>query len=233
MGFVFLFFFSNEFILNEVLRRWEVRPTPFHEIKRPYEWGIVLTGVTQFADDKPDDRIYFQKGADRVTHTVQLYKLGLVKNILISGRSGRLIDVGHVEAKEIKEAMVMMGIPDSVIVLETSSKNTHESAVAVAAIMQERNIDPSSAVLVTSAFHLRRSLACFNHEGVPLQGFSVDFYSHPTRFSPDELLVPDVYAIFKWHRLIKEWVGITAYWVAGYISARDVRHKTQGTRPSA
>jgi uncharacterized SAM-binding protein YcdF (DUF218 family) len=217
LGFGFLFFFSNEFILNEVLRRWEIKPTPLTEIRQSYEWAIVLTGVTQFAEDKPDDRVYFQKGADRVTHTVQLYKLGLVKNILISGGSGRLIEVGHVEAEEIRQAMLMMGVPDSVMIVEPDSKNTHESAVAVAKILKERTIEPSQTVLITSAFHLRRSLACFKKEGIPMQGFSVDFYSHPTYFTPDVLLIPDVYAIFKWHRMIREWVGIAAYWSVGYI----------------
>lgn len=216
-GFIFLFFFSNEFILNEVLKRWEVKPTPFSEVSQPYEWAVVLTGVTQFAEDRPDDRVYFQKGADRVTHAVHLYKLGLVKNILITGGSGRLVDVGHVEAEEIKHAMLMMGVPDSVLLTEDNSKNTHESAVAVARIFKEKNIDPAHSVLITSAFHLRRSMACFEKEGIAMQGFSVDFYSHPTQFTPDALLVPDVYAIFKWHRLIKEWVGITMYWMAGYI----------------
>lgn len=216
-GFVFLFFFSNEFILNEVFRRWEVQPTPYEAITAPYDWAVVLTGVTQLAEGKPEDRTYFQKGADRVTHAVQLYKLGLVKNILVSGGSGRLVDVGHVEAEEIRQAMVMMGVPDSVIVTEVDSKNTHESAVAVARLFKEKNIRSENAVLITSAFHLRRSLKCFKNEGIEMKGFSVDFYSHPTQWTPDVLLVPDVYAIFKWHRLIKEWVGITAYWFAGYI----------------
>ena len=217
LGFIFLFFFSNEFILNEVLRRWEIAPTPYSDIREPYEWAVVLTGVTQFPEDRPSDRVYFQKGADRVTHTVQLYKLGLVRNILISGGSGRLIDVGHVEAEEIRQAMILMGIPDSVMIIEPDSRNTHESAVAVAGIMKTRNIDPAHALLITSAFHLRRSLACFKNEGIPMKGFSVDFYSHPTRFTPDVLLIPDVNAIFKWHRMIREWVGIAAYWMAGYI----------------
>ncbi len=217
IGFSCLFFFSNEFILNEVLKRWEVNPTPFSEIAVPYEWAVVLTGVTQHAEDKPGDRIYFQKGADRVTHTVQLYKLGLVKNILVSGGSGRLLDVGHVEAEEIRDAMLLMGVPDSIIQVETESKNTHESAVAVAKIFSNNSIDSEKAVLITSAFHLRRSRMCFENEGIPMKGFSVDFYSHPTQFTPDVWLVPDVYAVFKWHRLIKEWVGIAAYWMAGYI----------------
>ncbi len=51
---------------------------------KPHDLGIVLTGAT-IPNRLPNDRIYFARGADRVTHTVQLYKLGLLKKILISG----------------------------------------------------------------------------------------------------------------------------------------------------
>src|SRR5688572_8214168 len=79
---VMLFFFSNDFIANEAMRAWELEATPLNKITRTYELGIVLTGVTS-GYREPADRVYFQKGADRVTHTVQLYKLGLIKKILI------------------------------------------------------------------------------------------------------------------------------------------------------
>ena len=88
IGLVLLFIFSNDFIANEVMRLWEVKTIPYASMS-PFEMGIVLTGATiPFLE--PNDRVYFTRGADRVTHSVQLYKLGLIKKILISGGSGRL-----------------------------------------------------------------------------------------------------------------------------------------------
>src|SRR5687767_8021821 len=84
IAFSLLAFFSNDFIANEMMGVWEIEPIPYAEIKKEYSWGIVLTGVT--ANDKmPDDRIYFHHGADRVVHTVELYKKGIIKKIMISG----------------------------------------------------------------------------------------------------------------------------------------------------
>ncbi len=79
-GLVLMFFFSNDFIANEMMRAWEVKTTAYSDMQ-PRALGIVLTGVTM-SDLRPDDRVYFHRGADRVTHTVQLYKLGLIAKIL-------------------------------------------------------------------------------------------------------------------------------------------------------
>ena len=87
-SFALLLFFSNEFIANEVMRAWEIDATPYATMQEPYTWGIVLTGVTN-NDQEPADRVYFSHGADRVTHTVELYKKGLIKKILITGGEGR------------------------------------------------------------------------------------------------------------------------------------------------
>jgi len=210
-----LFIFSNEFLSNEVMNVWEVKTTSYASM-RPHEMGIVLTGST-IPFLKPNDRVYFARGADRVTHTVQLYKLGLIKKILISGGSGRLGGEGEPEADKFKAAMVMMGVPDSSIVLENETRNTAESAIQVKKMLDTLNIKPEDCLLITSAFHMRRSLACYRHQGVMLESFSTDFYAHPRSFHLDILLVPKAEAMSNWNKIIKEWVGFVAYKLAGYV----------------
>lgn len=209
-----LLFFSNDFIANEVITAWEVKATPMAAITRQYELGIVLTGVTS-GSREPADRVYFQKGADRVTHTVQLYKAGVIRKILISGGTGRLADVQMPEADELKKAFLLMGVPEEDIMLENQSRNTAESANEVKKILGPTKA--SDCLLITSAFHMRRSRACFAKAGIPMDTFSTDFYSHPRNFYPDSLIVPQLDAIMIWQKVIKEWVGMTAYKVAGYI----------------
>ena len=60
-----LLFCSNSFISNEVMRMWELPPTPFSEITKTYEVGILLTGVTK-SNFSPTDRVYFHRSSDRV-----------------------------------------------------------------------------------------------------------------------------------------------------------------------
>src|SRR5690606_17765303 len=98
--------------------------------------GTLIAGL------EPDDRVYFGRGADRVVHTVQLFKLRLIDRILISGGSGRLVDIQEREADRFREVMIMLGVPDSAIVVENESRNTHESARAVSRILTARGFAP-------------------------------------------------------------------------------------------
>lgn len=214
-GLGLLFFFSNEFIANETMKAWEV-DTPAYKDMKHYRLGIVLTG-TIMPQLKPDDRIYFSKGADRIVHTVQLYKIGLIDRILVSGGSGRIVDIGEREADEFRDAMMLMGVPDSVIILENQTRNTHESAEAVKQILNEIGYSPEDCILITSAFHMRRSLGCYKKVGLPLDTFTTDFYAHGGTYYLDAFLLPKVDALVIWQKLVREWVGILAYRIAGYI----------------
>jgi uncharacterized SAM-binding protein YcdF (DUF218 family) len=212
---ILLLFFSNDFIANEAMSAWEVETVPYASMK-PHKLAIVLTGSTM-PFMKPNDRIYFYKGADRVTHTVQLYKLGLIEKILISGGNGRLGKQDVPEADQFRAAMLMMGVDSSAIIIENGTRNTAESARQVVGILDSLQIPSRDCLLVTSAFHMRRSLACYQKVGLDIQPFSTDFYAHPREVQIGSLLLPNVDSFGVWNKLIKEWVGMVAYKVAGYI----------------
>lgn len=214
-GFILLFFFSNGFIANEVMRAWEVDAVPYNGMKT-HKLGIVLTGAT-IAGLEPDDRVYFQRGADRVIHTVQLYKRGIIEKILVSGGSGRLIDSGEREAIEFKSAMMLMGVPEQDIIVESETRNTYESAAIVSIMLQELDYTQDDCLLITSAFHMRRSLACYRKVGLELKPFTTDFYSHPQIYYFDSFVIPKIEALMIWHKLTKEWAGFVAYKIAGYV----------------
>jgi uncharacterized SAM-binding protein YcdF (DUF218 family) len=213
-AFGMLLFFSNEFIANEVMRAWEVETKPYAQM-RQFKLGIVLTGATIYGL-KPDDRVYFHRGADRVIHTVQLYKLGLIQKILISGGIGRLNSDDEPEALKFKKVMLLMGVPESDIIVESETRNTAESAIEVKKLLEQLGFDANDCVLITSAFHMRRSLLSYKKNGLDLESFSTDFYAHERHFSPDQL-IPQIDAMMLWHKIIKEWVGIAAYKITGYI----------------
>lgn len=215
-GVSLLFFFSNEFIANEAMRQWELPAKEFNELKK-YEVAILLTGITVSESSGPNDRVYFYLGADRLIHTVQLFKLGIVKKVVISGGSGKLIDDGSRESLKLKSVMLMMGVPDSVIYTDASSDNTYENAVESKRIIDSLKIPTESCLLVTSAFHMRRSLACFRKVDLDIDYFTCDFRSHSRSFNFDALIVPKLDAILIWQKLLKEWAGFAAYKVAGYI----------------
>src|SRR5258708_1520620 len=64
LGTLMLLFFSNEFIMNEAMLAWEVRATPFNELQKKYEYGVLLCGIAK-SEVGPKDRVYVGSGADR------------------------------------------------------------------------------------------------------------------------------------------------------------------------
>ena len=216
-GMIFLLFFTNGFISNQLLKWWEVEPVPIATLEN-YQTGIVLGGVTN-TSIKPRDRVYFHKGADRLTHALQLYKQGIIEKIVVTGGNSELIK----EKDDIQEAdnmidfYLMAGVPEEDIIVENQARNTHESAVYCKQILNK--LYPSGKHLViTSAFHQRRAKACFDKVDLNVNKFSCDFNTgRGDEFNIFGAIMPSAGAINQWEILLKEWAGMIAYKLKGYI----------------
>lgn len=215
-GLALLLFFANASVANYVMYLWE---PDFKSIQTlpEYELGIVLTGVTN-ANKTAYDRTFFNKGADRATHAVQLYKLGKIKKILITGGQGLHPTNPNAEADLLGNFMVIAGVSGKDILIENQAVNTRQNALFTKDLMEKKGFPlDSPALLITSAFHMKRSKGCFDKVGLNTSTFPVDYYAFDPRFSFKDLLQPSVDALRNWHILFKEWIGLTAYTIAGYI----------------
>ncbi|MEK6476779.1 YdcF family protein [Catalinimonas sp. 4WD22] len=212
-GLILLLVFTNYFLSNALLRWWEVPPTPLSELPN-YEVGIVLGGIT--SDKEPRDRVHVSGAADRILHAMHLYRIGKIDKILISGGSGKILKDSIPEAELLKEILLLSKVPESDIIIEASSRNTHENASFSAEILNEKYVN-EKYLLITSAFHMRRAEACFKKAGLEVDPFSVDMKGNEFEFTPDELIIPTSAAIGNWEVVIREIVGMLAYKVSGYI----------------
>jgi uncharacterized SAM-binding protein YcdF (DUF218 family) len=211
---LFLFlFFGNAGIMNQAFLAWEPEPVKISELS-DYELGIVLTGVTNH-DKEPHDRVYFNKGADRLLHTVQLYKTGKLKKILITGGSGRVTGEIISEAPEMKKVFLLCGVPESVLLVEPNSRNTRENALFSKKLIDSLGIT-GKKLLITSAFHMPRSKGCFDKVGLETDIFPTDFNGGKTTLTPDVWILPNEKAYGGWYILIHEWIGYAMYKMMGY-----------------
>lgn len=210
-----LIFFSNEFIANEAIGMYEAPLVPMSEIRKKYEWGILLTGATN-PNKELQDRVYLNHSPERVTHTVMLYHRGVFRKLLISGGSSSIFtkDSAYREAAALRNVFITMGIPDSVIVTEENSRNTYENAVESARVLA--GVPPTDCLLITSAFHIPRAQGCFRRVGMVCDVFPTDSKFNKRSFKPDGMLLPSARALEIWEILFKEWVGRLAYAMAGY-----------------
>lgn len=186
---------------------------PVEDVKH-YDVAVILTGVTAFREDIPD-RIHTHKGADRFLHPLQLYRMGKIDKFLIAGGSGRVLAGAVAEAEQIERVLLLANVPKEDILIEGNSRNTRENAKNTAKLV-EQHPEWKNLLLVTSAFHMRRSAACFQKAGVKASAFSTDFNASERRFTPDETIIPSVSAFSGWHLLIHEVTGFIVYKVLGY-----------------
>ena len=212
---VLLLFFSNTLIFSEFARMWEPDGKKIDEIEH-YDCAVVLGGMAEY--DNSLGRLSIRRGGDRIWQAINLYHLGKVDHILISGNNGFLTDDKLDEAVQFKKVLVENGIPDSAILVENVSKNTYQNAIESKKII-DKHPEINSVLLITSALHMPRSKACFEKAGFEnLETFTTDHFTGKTRgYSFDQVLIPNVSNLSDWQSLIHEWVGYVSYKIAGYI----------------
>ena len=178
-----------------------------------YDYGILLGGMISLNSSM--DNIRFNSTADRLLKTIELYHDNRINKILISGASGSMISE-LVEADYIRNYLINIGIPEDDILTERRSKNTYENAKYTAQIiLNETNLKSPTCLLITSDYHMRRSLACFNNTGLKVDPYVIDLESK--YFDLESLVIPQSYILSEWKKLIHEIVGYIAYSTAGYI----------------
>jgi uncharacterized SAM-binding protein YcdF (DUF218 family) len=211
-AFGLILFFSNSFIFDECIRVWEIPATHYEGLKA-YDAGIVLGGMSVY--DYEYDRAQFYRGVDRLIQGVELYRRGIIKKMIFTGGSGRIL---HPEMKEggyIKRYLLYMGIPEKDFFIESESQNTRENALFTKSLIEEKKI-AGNYLLITSAFHMRRSIGCFNKVGLTVTPFSTDRYSGPRKFEFDYVFIPNTSAMNDWNNFIHEVVGYVTYKIMGY-----------------
>lgn len=204
---------TNSALVNEALLAWELPPVPLRQVGQ-HDAGILLTGITQ-VHKSPHDRVYLGPGADRLTHTLWLYRAGRIRRIIISGGSGAVQDVAHTESRDLLTLLRLAGVPRQNILVENRSRNTRENALFTKELLASHP-EIKSIVLITSAFHQRRALGCFRRVGLEPTPFPADFRTSDRAATPDYWLLPDADALSRWSLLLHEIAGYVTYRVLGY-----------------
>lgn len=209
-----LILFTNPFLSTISFKAWEIEPTPLVILKN-HDIAVVFSGMT-ISDKKPYDRIYFNKAADRIMMAVHLYKIGKVKKILISGGTGKLVGEAKKEAETLKDFLLMLDIPEEDIIQEKKADNTYQNALYTKELVDNK-YKGASVLLITSAFHMRRSLGCCNKVNLECTPFAVDYHTISEINSFDDIFIPSSAALYNWDILFHELVGYLMYLVTGKI----------------
>jgi uncharacterized SAM-binding protein YcdF (DUF218 family) len=103
--------------------------------------------------------------------------------------------------------LATLGVDPGRVLLDREARNTHENAVNAMALAQPQ---PGEVwLLVTSAFHMPRSIGAFRRAGWTITAYPVDYITGPSeRFLLDLDFAGGLsLASFA----VREWVGLLAY----------------------
>lgn len=210
---IVLVLFSNSFLFNEVMVKWEEKAVKTSELKTSYDMGIVLSGMVWY--DTETERLNFMQSSDRIWQAVRLYHEGTIDKILISGGSADIFGNDTIESVLLKNFLVKIGIPEAHVLTEEKSRNTRENALFSAELL--KNLPQNNLLLITSASHMPRALKCFEKVGLYCDIFPTDHYSGSRKYNLDTLLIPSTRTLFNWNVFIHEILGMASYKVSGYI----------------
>ncbi len=183
---------------------------------RHYRLALVMGGFATMNKETGQMR-YEQDRADRLWEAVRLWKKGAVDRILITGDpTSSIMEDGSTTAGLFLDYMEELGIPHDAFILEQHARNTRENAAFTAEILKRQDIRDKECLLITSASHIKRSLKCFEREGLHPDFLPVNVCDKPHSIS-HRTFYPSWEVAVKWQELMNEWVGELVYKIMGYV----------------
>ncbi len=111
--------------------------------------------IILLSDGVYTDKIHAGNNYQRMLHAYRLYKAGFADKIIVCG--GVVIKGMPSFAEVMKDFLVEIGINEEYIITENKSLNTYENIKNAKPIL--RQLDIKNSLLVTSSYHMYRSLA--------------------------------------------------------------------------
>ena len=121
------------------------------------------------------------------------------------------------ESDIARKLFLSLGLEESRLLFEDKSRNTYENAEFTKALVQPKSGE--TWLLVTSAYHMPRSVGIFRKVDFPVVPFPVDFTSMGDK---RDFLRPSAEArlgLKHTDRAVREWIGLAAYYLTGKTSA--------------
>jgi uncharacterized SAM-binding protein YcdF (DUF218 family) len=174
---------------------------------------VMLGGATSGGISSARQVTELSEAGDRLTETLRLAMRYPAARIVLSGGSGLLVVDGESEAETAARFFEGLGIARERLVLESGSRNTAENAELTRAMLGDA---PGVVVLVTSAFHMPRSVGLFRKVGIEVLPWPTDYRSTGDATLGLNVVDPAL-NLMTTGVAVKEWIGLAVYHWTGRI----------------
>ena len=175
--------------------------------------GIVVLGGSVDPDlSAARGRTALPHAADRLVAVAELARQFPNARIVFSGGNANL--VRDDTAKEADYAILVLenlGVPKDRLTAERLSRNTIENAEFAKTVANPKAGE--RWLLVTSAFHMPRSIGLFRKAGFKVEAYPVDWRT--ARSTTFRFSAAAIEGLELTNLAMREWIGLTAYWVTG------------------
>jgi SanA protein len=143
----------------------------------PHAQCAIVLGARVYADGTPSAMV-----ADRLDIAIELYKLGKVDRLLLSGDHGQTT---YDEVNAMLEYVVDRGVPDQAVFTDHAGFDTYDTMYRARDVFLVK-----TAIVVTQGYHLFRAVYTARALGLEASGVSADLrpYLHPLRNQAREIL---------------------------------------------
>jgi uncharacterized SAM-binding protein YcdF (DUF218 family) len=190
-------------------------PPPPADLAAPYGI-IVLGGAIDPELGQARNQVILADSAARMTETVALSRRFPEARVVFTGGNGSLTRGDPPEARDAGKLLNALGVDPGRITLEDRSRNTQENAEFTRDLVRP---EPSQSwLLVTSAYHMPRSMGLFRKAGFNVTAFPVDYRSFGG--GGDWRLNHETSRGLRLFDLaVHEWTGLVAYRLSGKIDS--------------
>jgi uncharacterized SAM-binding protein YcdF (DUF218 family) len=146
--------------------------------------------------------------AERMTVPIAFMRKFPNFELIFSGGEGRLVPTGTTEAELAGVFYTEQGVDMKRVTLESQARTTRENAIRVAALLGERC--KQHWLLVTSAWHMPRSMSEFQAVGCNVTAYPVDFRTGEETAWTEYSMAGSLMA---WQTALHEYLGMFVYGV--------------------
>lgn len=175
--------------------------------------GIIVLGGTINAEGTvARGSVEMDASGERILTMLKLARQYPSARIVFTGGSGNLIQPAIPDAPIAGQLLQEFGVTKDRIILESESRTTAENAV-----FTKRLVSPKPGerwLLVTSAFHMPRSIGSFRKVGFDVEAYPVDWRTQGWIEAAEPFDKMSA-GLARADTALHEWTGLIAYWLTG------------------
>ena len=215
LGMILVFFYAisiqpvSDFLLKPLENAW---PPLSEHIDKDWPQAIVVLGGGTVQGSPEAGEGHDTLSSNALKRAVYAFTLCDVFQVPLIFTGGKVFDYDQEpEAAAAGRLFESIGLDSSRIILEPTSRNTWENAREIAKLFSDEESAIERAILVTSAYHVKRGVYCFERNGISVIPAPTDYKCERGRKYDLLSFMPSMVYLGNTWLALHEYIGLLYY----------------------